>query len=543
MTATNAGGSATQGVSVTENPAPPLPSGSVIPKTGLTNVATTVDMSTYFTGVSLVYTVSSNPQSSAAISGSILTITPNYRNATYAVIVTATNAGGSAIQSVSVTEISSVVAPANNGTVPAQTGLKNVAATVNMASYFTGVSMVYTVTSNPQSNATISAATLTIVPNFRATTYTVIVTATNAGGSTTQSISVTETVPPPVNVGSNPIAIPYGTGVNTINLSSYFSGGVTLYTCWYSPDLANTSLNTSTGVLTVTAAYRNTTYQIQVGAQNAGGVANILFINITESAAPMTRPKYYSIPTNLVAASGNYGVSTPCGQGISTTHYSFNGGPTWSSSGGGILGALAYQEYKNNQGLATNSGQFSVPFNYGTNGGGTMVFYVNLLGYTSGGGWQFEMMNSQTCTSFGSAGHIMMMVNGTGMSEMNATFAAGAGSTAANPYGATNIMPLNTWEVLVQVITPQWAYTYLNGTLIAQWNGNSPVFSNFTQTQALTNSTTGNETTLDMKVAGEMFFDYPMNVDQVTRITNYFTGMTNANYATQNQAVFGLNTP
>ena len=88
--------------------------------------------------------------------------------------------------------------PIANGTVPALTGLTTTSETVNMSSYFGGGDSTLSVTSDPVSNASISGTTLTIVPNNRGSTYTVVVTATNASGTATQSISVTESAPPSV---------------------------------------------------------------------------------------------------------------------------------------------------------------------------------------------------------------------------------------------------------------------------------------------------------------------------------------------------------
>ena len=83
----------------------PVASGTVPAKTALTNVATTINMSSYFTGTIASYAITTNPYA-ATFSGSTLTITPAYRGITYTVAFTATNAGGtSAPQSVSVTEL------------------------------------------------------------------------------------------------------------------------------------------------------------------------------------------------------------------------------------------------------------------------------------------------------------------------------------------------------------------------------------------------------------------------------------------------------
>jgi hypothetical protein len=78
----------------------------------------TYTLSTYFTGSSISYSVSSNPYSNASIVGGVLTVTGALRNTAYNVVVTGTSGGTSTTSTLSVTE--NQAPPVVYGTVSAQ---------------------------------------------------------------------------------------------------------------------------------------------------------------------------------------------------------------------------------------------------------------------------------------------------------------------------------------------------------------------------------------------------------------------------------------
>ena len=106
----------------------------------------------------------------------------------------------------------------------------------------------------------------------------------------------------------------------------------------YNIDASVATVNSSTGLLTIYAAYRGRTWNMFTNISNSAGGATLYF-TVTESSPPMTRPKFYVIPAMI--SGGNYANSTTCGQGISTSWATMNAAPSYSSSGGGNTGSLA----------------------------------------------------------------------------------------------------------------------------------------------------------------------------------------------------------
>lgn len=217
-------------------------SSSSLGSMSLTNNTGTVSLTSSFTdysGTGLSYSVYSNPKGNASISSSTLSVSGNYRNTSYTVTVQATNSyGQSALASLSVTEAASVPAPTANSSMGSLTlygtamGLQNI-----IYANFQGTGLTYSFSYNPYGSASFDNATsptcVFIQANNRATTYTVNVTATNAGGSATSTLTVTEIlqVCGDINgtytcysnsglatvIGSGTISINVSTGTGTIN--------------------------------------------------------------------------------------------------------------------------------------------------------------------------------------------------------------------------------------------------------------------------------------------------------------------------------------
>jgi hypothetical protein len=249
--------------------------------TGLRTTVQTLNMASYFSGTVTSYAITvDSPHSNAIISGSTLSVTPSNRGSTYSVTVTATNSGGSASQTVSITEL--LPAPMVSGTPPAYTGLTTTVQTRNMATYFMGTVASYATTSSPYGNVLLSGSTITITPDNRGVTYSVTVTATNSGGSASQVQSITELPAAPVASGT-PTAF---TGLTTTTVSQemyyYFLGSVVSY----SASSSRNNVSMSGSMLYVTPANHGATYTVTVTATNTRGSAS-QSVSVTElPAAP-----------------------------------------------------------------------------------------------------------------------------------------------------------------------------------------------------------------------------------------------------------------
>jgi hypothetical protein len=273
VTATNGiGKTSTSSLSVTEVQLTAPTSSSMGSTSSLTTNTVQYTLSSYFTGPDLIYTLTANPQSSASISNGVLSVTGNYRDTSYTVTVEATNSGGSASSSLIVNE---AVAPNPSSTSMGSTSsLTNNTVQYTLSNYFTdstGTGLTYTLTANPQSSASISNGVLSVTGNYRSTSYTVTVQATNGySKSTTSSLTVNEATP------SAPISSSMGSTSSLTNntvqytLSNYFTGINMTYTLTANPQ---SSANISNGVLSVTGNYRDTSYTVTVEATNLGGSA------------------------------------------------------------------------------------------------------------------------------------------------------------------------------------------------------------------------------------------------------------------------------
>ena len=224
-------------VSVTEGPpVPTLKSTSTytLPIL-LNNTPTTLDLAQYFNN-GTTYALLVNPQSSASITGSTLTVTGNYRDTVYTLSISATNISGtSAVRlSVQVTEsppIPLCSAPSTPLTLTATTMTR---LTLNVASYFTSYTSYptsFAIVSNPNASATISGSTLTVFGKLRNTTYIVTVSGSNITGTSVATLPVTITESSvvlermPVDMSSNTFTAADGT--YTSSASSVWNSSTT----------------------------------------------------------------------------------------------------------------------------------------------------------------------------------------------------------------------------------------------------------------------------------------------------------------------------
>lgn len=164
-----------------------------------------------------------------------------------------------------------------------------------------GLSVVYSLVNNPNSNASISGSNLNLVGFFRGTTaYTVTVRATAGGSSADWSTSVTESTanPPTVVTSTIPRVDVYNTQArNTTNVSGYFTDPQSLplsYTATVTAGGWNGTYSISGATLNVTGPGVNTSSQnitLSVTATNgrpgsaASAAASVMLLSLGNAPA------------------------------------------------------------------------------------------------------------------------------------------------------------------------------------------------------------------------------------------------------------------
>jgi len=192
-------------------------------------------------------------------------------------------------------------------TTPSSSSLTNNTATYSLSSYFTdysGSGLSYSITSNPYSNASISSGTLSIVGNYRNTSYSVIVNASNSfGQSANVSFSIVESNPTPYNTLSLDY---YGNAlvVDWYNYSAtqlYVGRQIKTSTYFTMPSSRNNCQLT----LTVNNIGAGTGY-VQFGICDAYGT-NYILCNPPAKSSGVTQFNYTSqVYTGALTAGGNY---------------------------------------------------------------------------------------------------------------------------------------------------------------------------------------------------------------------------------------------
>ncbi len=345
--ASNTGGTAMASVSITVNDAAPTNlTYSANPATYTKGVAITPNTPTNGGGAVVSYAVA--PALPAGLSldmgTGIISGTPTAITATGSYVVTASNSGGQARASVSITV--NDLAPTNltYSTNPA-IYTKGMAITPNMPSNTGGAVVSYGVA--PALPAGLSLSTTTGIisgtPTAITATASYVVTATNAAGSTTDSVSITvnDAAPTGLTYSANPAAYTKGVAI-TPNTPSSSGGAVLSYSV--TPALpAGLSLSTTTGIISGTPTAVTATGSYVVTATNSGGhamasvsitVNDVAPSNLTYSANPAKYTKGVAITPNTPTSSGgavvSYGVAPalPAGLSLSTTTGIISGTPT-----------------------------------------------------------------------------------------------------------------------------------------------------------------------------------------------------------------------
>ena len=270
VTATDtANATATQTISVTVvTNRVPVSVGTIPTQTlGVGGTAATVDMSPYFSdpdGNSLTYVARPADTSIVTVtrSGSTFTITPVAAGSTTITAQASDDSNASATQTFSVKVVSNRT-PTKVGTIPSQlVRVGSTAATIDVSPYFSdpdGHTLTYSATSSSTSKATVSVSGSTVtITAVAAGSSTIRVKATDIhNASTTQSFSVKVVASDAVvRVGTIPaqtVALS-GTGVATVDVSSYFSGptGATLTYSATSSSTSRATVSVSDATVTIT---------------------------------------------------------------------------------------------------------------------------------------------------------------------------------------------------------------------------------------------------------------------------------------------------
>ena len=272
VTATNAAGSTTQSFAVTVRPvAAPQATGTLAAQTLAAAASVEVDVVAAFAGSVDTYRATSGDTTVATVSttGSVLTLV-GVAAGTATITVVATNTGGTAQQSLTVTV--TAAAPQAVGTLDAQTLPAGASAEVDVAAAFAGTVTTYRATSSDTTIATVTTAGSVVTLNGVAEGQAIItVVATNTAGRATQSFTVTVAPPPPTAVGTLDAQTLTAAVSVEVDVAAAFAGTVTTYGATSSDTtIATVTTTDSTLTLVGVAAGRAT---ITVVATNTAGTA------------------------------------------------------------------------------------------------------------------------------------------------------------------------------------------------------------------------------------------------------------------------------
>ena len=284
VTATNAAGSAEQRFAVTVVPPAPVTVGSIEGVTLPEGATDSVTASDYFEGEGITYAAASSDTGvvTVAVDGAEVTVTALAAGSA-TVTVEATNAAGSAEQSLAVTVVPP--APLTVGSIEGVTLDEGATHSVTASDYFDGEGITYAAASSDPGVAAVAVdGAVVTVTAFAAGSATVTVEATNAAGSAEQSLAVTVVPPAPLTVGSiEGVTLPEG-ATDSVTASDYFEGaGITYAAASSDPGVAAVAVDGAVVTVTAVAAGGAT---VTVTATSAGGSAEQAFVVAVVPPAP-----------------------------------------------------------------------------------------------------------------------------------------------------------------------------------------------------------------------------------------------------------------
>ena len=287
VTARNAGGSTTRTMRVTVAAAAPRAVGTFAPVSlSVGGAAVDVDLAHAFTpaGVPVEARSRNTGVVAALVNRSVVTLTPVGPGNT-SVDVTARNASGSATLSIAVSV--AAAAPKAVGTVaPVSFTAGGAAVDVNVAAAFTpaGVPVEARSLNSGVVNATANGSVVTLTPVGPGNTS-VEVTARNASGFATLSISVNVAAAAPKAVGTlAPVSLAAGGAAVDVNVAAAFTpAGVPIEARSLNSGVVTATVNGS--VVTLTPGASGNT-SVEVTARNASGFATLSITVSVAAAAP-----------------------------------------------------------------------------------------------------------------------------------------------------------------------------------------------------------------------------------------------------------------
>ena len=285
VTATNSEGTATQTFSVTVKDQPAVAVGTLADATLTVGDSVDLEISESFSGTNLVYSVMSSAEetATATLSGTTVTLAALVAGEG-SVTVTATNSGGTATQTFSVTVKDQP--PVAVGTLADITLTAGDALEVDISAAFSGTNLVYSVMSSAEETAaaTLSGTTVTLVA-LVAGEGSVTVTATNGEGAATQTFAVAVKDQPPVAVGTLAAAtLTVGDSVD-LEISESFSGTNLVYSVMSSAE--ETATATLSGTTVTLAALAAGEGSVTVTATNGEGAATQTFAVAVKDQPPV----------------------------------------------------------------------------------------------------------------------------------------------------------------------------------------------------------------------------------------------------------------
>jgi PKD repeat protein len=339
VTATNAAGSTTATLTITINAA-------LLPPANLTY---TQMSPTYVTGSAIT---ANNPSSTGGAVASyavapalptgltlntttgVITGTPTIAQGATPYTITATNTAGSTTATLTITVNAALLPPANlTYTQMSPTYVTGSAITANNPSSTGGAVASYAVAPALPTGLTLNTTTgvITGTPTVATAATNYVVTATNAAGSTTATLSITVNAAllPPANLTYTPMSPTYVTGsAITANTPSSTGGAVASYAV--APALpAGLTLNTTTGVITGIPTTATATANYVVTATNAAG-STTATLSITIGAQVQISVN----PSNVTVTGGDTASFQVTVTGTSPLYQwqrSRNGGAKWDS--------------------------------------------------------------------------------------------------------------------------------------------------------------------------------------------------------------------
>ncbi len=240
-----------------------------------------------FTGEALTYTAMSSDESAATVSimGSTATVTAMARGMT-TITVTATNTGGSAMQSFNV-NVRDVPPMAIGEIDPVEMRIGDDAVMIDVADAFSGSALEFSAASSDENIATVSLSGTTVsIEGHVAGMAMVTVTATNSEGSAEQAIMVHVRDVPPMAVGEiDPVEMRVGDDAVMIDVAANFSGTALTFSAASSDDsIASVSITGSMVAIEGSAAGMAT---ITVTATNTEGSADQMIMVHVRDVPPM----------------------------------------------------------------------------------------------------------------------------------------------------------------------------------------------------------------------------------------------------------------